>query len=137
MDTPMYIHPYGISIFRRILHSFDRTRVQNEWLNLLNNTNNNANNANVAQIFNFNNTSWHSALIYPILNKIRQLYLTTYLKNKLVPIWDCIIYTNFVNEIINFLTNPIDQNLINNTINSSNASNTNNFVNSQNNINNI
>ena len=108
----------SLHLFKTLLKSFDKQLVKNEWLSLISNTNN----LQPHQIFQLDTIPWTFANNYPTIHKIRIIFIKTYLSNNLIPTWTNFIYFNFINCMMDFMTDTLDNvtvtNMINNILNS-------------------
>tara|TARA_Y100001958_G_C21197427_1_gene524569 strand:- start:161 stop:505 length:345 start_codon:yes stop_codon:yes gene_type:complete len=103
----------SLHLFKTLLKSFNKQLVKNEWLSLINNTNN----LQPHQIFQLDTIPWTFSNNYPTINKIRIIFIKTYLSNNLIPTWTNFIYFNFINCMMDFMTDTLDNVTVNNMVN--------------------
>ena len=108
----------SLHLFKTLLKSFNKNLVKNEWLSLISSTNN----LQPHQIFQLDTINWTFSNNFPTIHKIRIIFIRTYLNNNLIPPWTNFIYFNFINSLIDFMTDTLDNvtvtNMINNILNS-------------------
>ena len=103
----------SLHLFKTLLKSFNKQLVKYEWIDLINN----ANNLQPHQIFQLNSVQWTFSNNYPTINKIRIIFIKTYLNNNLIPTWTNFIYFNFINCLMDFMTESLDNITVTNMIN--------------------